>query len=112
MNLQRIKYVSCVLLVFFLTTPYCQADTISPQILGVPIKTIFERLLRLMLELVGGLALLALIFAGIFFAISTGDPQRQQQAKRMIIFVIEGLFVILLSYSLLSFLDKLLVGNS
>jgi hypothetical protein len=108
----RAKYFFLSLIIFLTGSNLSLADDATPfdiKIVGVSLKTIMERIVAFLLHTAGELALLALIIAGIYYVASNGNPDAQQKAKRMIIYIIEGLFVILLSYSLLAFIDKLLL---
>lgn len=78
---------------------------IELQIRGVPLLTLAERIVAFLLRISGSIALLMLVGSGIFYMISNGNPQSQTKAKRMLIAALEGIIVILLSYSLLVFLD-------
>jgi hypothetical protein len=87
----------------------CFAGDINPQIMGIPLKTLFERTINFILRTIGSLALLFLVAAGIFYAASNGNPDSQQKAKRMIIYTLEGLVIILLSYAFIALANRIFV---
>lgn len=88
----------------------CQAagKPISITFLGVSLNTIAQRIVNFLLSITGSIALLFLIASGIRYMISTGNSDSQQKAKGMLAGTLQGLFVILFAYMLLSFVDKLL----
>lgn len=108
-NKARLLAAMIAVSTFLIGYDYCRADSFDIIILGVPLKTILERILKLVLRLIGEVALLLLIASGVLYAVSNGDPQRQQKAKNMAIYIIEGLVIILASWSILNLIDTLLV---
>lgn len=62
-----------------------------------------------LLKVMGGLALLVFVISGIFFMFSRGVPENRTKAKKMLLYAILGLIVILLSYALLVLVESLSV---
>lgn len=103
------KYLLSLVFLWTVSAGQCFAGDINPQIMGISLKTLFERIIDFVLRTIGNLALLFLVAAGIFYAASTGNPDSQQKAKRMIVYVLEGLAVILLSYAFIALAKRLFV---
>ncbi len=111
MTSQRSKSLFLLAALFLSNAAHCLAANNPIQItfMGVSVQERLERLLIFLLDTAASLVLLFLIGSGIFFAVSAGNPEAQQKAKKMLITSLEGLFVILFSYALLFLLDRLLV---
>lgn len=69
---------------------------------------IVANFLKWMLSVAGAMALILLIFAGMMYMTSAGDPQKASSAKKMIFITVGGLLLALLSYSILVILDNIL----
>lgn len=111
MSCKRIKYLFSTVIIFLLSTPASAADTTKPleiKFLGVNIKERATRAIEFLLSVAGTVALLMLIVGGIFYMISTGNPDSQQKAKRVVIGALTGLIVILMSFSLIALVDNFL----
>ena len=65
---------------------------------------VIGNVVRILIALSGGLAVIFFIYAAIMYIISTGDPSRIRQAKEILTQAITGLLVILLSYGVVTFL--------
>lgn len=77
-----------------------------------PIETddftdLVQNVLRWILSIAGGIALFMLIYGGVIYITSTGDPQRAEQGKRIVVWTIVGLIVILLSYSIIMVVEDI-----
>jgi hypothetical protein len=105
---KRLKYLCFIAIIFASKINNCLAADINPQIMGVPVKTILERIVDFILGIVGGITLLFLIISGIYYAVTIGDPDKQQKAKQMLIFTLEGFAIILLSYALIALVNRVL----
>ena len=110
MSFWRIKNIFLLAAVSFFNADFCLAseNPIEIRILGVSLKTITERILDFLLGIAGGIALLFLVGSGILYVASNGNPDAQNKAKRMLIYAIAGLLVIILSYSLIVVVNNLL----
>ena len=62
------------------------------------------------LTFAGSIALLILIIGGIYYIVSGSNPDGQSRAKRIIVFALFGLTLILVSYAMLTVIDNLLVN--
>lgn len=72
---------------------------------------IIPRAINLMLFIVGILAIVMLIFGGIRYVVSGGDPSKVKDAKNTILYAIIGLVVAILGYALVSWVISV-VGSS
>jgi len=60
--------------------------------------------LRIMIALSGGLAVIFLVVGGVYYVVSMGDPGRIKQAKDTITHAITGLIIELVTYALETFI--------
>lgn len=112
MSLNKIKYFFFSAVVFFSAFSSAEAAASKPieiKFLGVSVQERATRAIEFLLSLAGGITLFLVIASGIFFMVSMGNPEAQQKAKRMLIGTLTGLVVILLSYSLIFYVDRFLV---
>ena len=65
---------------------------------------VIANLVRIVTALAGAAAVIFLIVGGIFYVISQGDPGRIKRAKEIINQAITGLVIVLLSYSIVTFI--------
>lgn len=65
------------------------------------VPTVIQGLATTLLGYVAALALLLLICAGVYLMYSAGNPQAEKRAKNMITYIVIGLVVVLLSYSMI-----------
>jgi len=75
-----------------------------------PLSVIISGFINWILAAVAGLAILFLIIAGIKYIRSWGDSESLEKAKKMITYVVLGLVIILVSYSAIVTLDKIING--
>ncbi len=69
--------------------------------------TLVQGMLSWLLSVVGGVALLFLIYGGLVYVTSIGDQQKAQQGKKIVTSTILGLIIVLMSYSILVVLDRI-----
>lgn len=75
-----------------------------------PMASLISSLLNTILAIVAGLGILFLIIGGIRYIRSWGDSDQMEKAKNMITYVVIGLVVILVSYSVIATLDTIING--
>lgn len=75
-----------------------------------PMSELINSLLNSLLALAAGLAILFLIIGGIRYIRSWGDTEQMEKAKKMVSYVVLGLVIILISYSVIITLDKIING--
>lgn len=71
---------------------------------------IIQDLAAWILSYVAALALLLLIGDGVYFMYAGGDPQKQKRAKSMATYIILGLVIVILSYSILKAAEQVAVN--
>ncbi len=70
---------------------------------------IVSNFIKWSLGVAGSVALVALIVGGVMYMTSAGEEQKATQAKKLILWTIIGLVVILLSYAILSLINEIFV---
>lgn len=66
-------------------------------------KGFIGNIIKTMFFVVGVLAVIVIIFAGVTFVVSAGNSQTIQKAKTTIIYAVVGLAVSILSYAIVNF---------
>jgi Type IV secretion system pilin len=80
----------------------CVANEDGAQIATLNcIPVVFNNVIYAALLFVGSVAVILLIYAGIRFVMSGGDPKQTQQARQIIIYAILGLVVVLTSFGII-----------
>ena len=67
------------------------------------VKGFIGNIIKTMFFVVGVLAVIVIIFAGVTFVMSAGNSQTIQKAKTTIIYAVIGLIVSILSYAIVNF---------
>ena len=67
------------------------------------VKGFIGNIIKTMFFIVGVLAVIVIIFAGVTFVMSAGNSQTIQKAKTTIIYAVIGLIVSILSYAIVNF---------
>lgn len=62
------------------------------------------------LMIIGAAALGFIIYSGVLFITSSGDPERVKRARQTLTWVIAGVIVIALSYAVIVYLNQTLTG--
>jgi TRAP-type C4-dicarboxylate transport system permease small subunit len=68
-----------------------------------PGSTDITKIINIVLSVMGALAFLMLVIAGLRYTVSQGDATRVADAKRMIIYTLAGLVVIALAATIVNF---------
>ena len=66
-------------------------------------STDLKSILNIVLAIMGAVAFLMLVIAGLRYTISQGDPTRVADSKRMIVYTLVGLVVIALAATVVNF---------
>lgn len=92
----------------------CPPPAVEPigNIVVKPIGSITSDLNNWLLGLIAGLAILMIILGGIKYMGAWGNADKLLRARKMINFVIIGLFIVLGSYSAVITLDKIISGGA
>jgi hypothetical protein len=60
---------------------------------AIPLSQVMLNALSWLLSILGIVAIVALVLAGVWYMVSSGNTQRIEQAKRMMVFIVIGLAV-------------------
>ena len=71
------------------------------------IPVVFSDIVTAALEFVGAVAVILLVYAGIRFITSGGDPKQVKAAQQIITYAIIGLVVVLCSFAIIFFISYL-----
>jgi|GEM_PF-2301946 hypothetical protein len=66
--------------------------------------------LNWLLGIAGSIALLILIYGGVVYISSAGDPQKAETGKRIVMWTLFGLIIVLVSYSIIVTIDEIFVS--
>lgn len=96
----------------YIPVPPPPPPVVPPLKLGKvkPFIVIIYGLINWLLMLVAGLAILFLILGGIRYTKSWGDSDEMEKTKKMVVYVVLGLVIILISYSVIVTLDAIING--
>jgi len=72
---------------------------------------VFQRIVNMLLFLVGAISVIMLIVGGIRYIISSGDQAQVTSAKNTIMYAIIGIIVAVLAWGIVNFLLSWLYGN-
>ena len=76
-------------------TPLCTKQTSFDKIVGIIVNT--------MLYVLGAVAIIVIIVAGILYATSSGDPALITKAKNTLLYAVIGLLVAIMAYAIVNF---------
>ena len=88
----------------FLPVPIKAAQLVF---LGKPVVDIVNDLILFLLSIIGGIALLILVFSGILYIFAGANPEAQTQAKKTFNYAITGLILVLISYAIMIIITDL-----
>lgn len=64
-----------------------------------------------LLGLAGALAVVAIVYSGIMYMMAGGDAEKATTARKNLLWAILGVIIIVLSYSVVAFINQLLFTN-
>ena len=73
-------------------------------------RAVIANVISVILGLLGAIALLVFIYAGITLMISGGNPEKVKKARNTLVWAIVGLALIFGSYGILNFIFEALAG--
>lgn len=83
-----------IFLALFIIPFISKADiTLTPPVSETEVGQLIKKGAAFLWSLVGGLATIMMIWAGILFLTSEGDPGRVAQAKKMVTYIVIGIAV-------------------
>ena len=85
---------------------------IDPEQLDIPMSgevdsTTVENLLQIVFGVAGGVAMLIIIYAGIQYILSRGEPEKTKKARDTIIYAAVGLTLAMLAFSIVTWVTGL-----
>ena len=105
MSFKNIKhYIGLAVLLFSVSIP---VKAMELNYYTKNIVEVFNDFTKTLLAYTGRLVLLFLIFGGVYYIISGSDPQKQENAKKIITYALFGLVLILISYGIIVVLDRI-----
>ena len=64
---------------------------------------LIDDIARVVFGILGSIAVLIIVLAGLKYITSKGDPQEMAQAKNALVYALVGLAIVILSYSIVAF---------
>lgn len=89
----------------------CHAVSIDRMIYYQDFGSLVEGILRWLLSISGEIALLFLIYGGVVYISSAGNPARAMQAKKIVTWTLAGLLLVLMSYSIIRTIEFIFVSS-
>lgn len=104
---------------FFLIALFCVfcsnslvANAVYLEKFDRPIVDVFNDLAKFLLSIAGGIALLVIIIAGVYYIASAGSSERQEKAKKMIRNCLFGLVIVLVSYGMIVTISRITTNQT
>jgi hypothetical protein len=88
---------------------FCVCSESRLVFLDKPIICTIQDIILFLLSIIGGIALLILVFSGIFYIFSGANPEAQNKAKRTFNYAIIGLILVLISYAIIKIITDISV---
>ena len=88
---------------------FCVCSESRLVFLDKPIICTVQDLILFLLSIIGGIALLMIVFSGILYTFSGTDPEAQNKAKRTFNYAIIGLIFVLISYAIIKIITEVSV---
>lgn len=83
----------------------------SSDLFGSSEDSIFKKVSRVLLFIIGAIAVIMLIFGGVRYVVSGGNDSQVKAAKDTILYAIVGILVALLAYAAVNFVIDSFVAN-
>lgn len=96
---------ACCFLIIF--PEFTKAAPLNVTFLNKPVKNIVLDLIKFLLSIAGGIALLFLIVSGIYFMMSGGSSSGRETAKKMLKSALVGILLVIISYAIMVLLDNI-----
>ena len=88
---------------------YPEFGGIKPETTGIPIISYAKYLFSASISLIGVIAFIVLILAGIRYLTSSGNPEAKKAARKQILSAVFGIAILLLSYLILTTINPELI---
>lgn len=69
---------------------------------GEQVEPVIQKVVNTLLYIIGAVAVLVIIIAGIMYSISTGDSGRISKAKNMLLYAVIGLVIAFFAYAIVN----------
>ncbi len=84
-------------------------DAICADTTGKGLNTTIKTIINILLYILGAVAVIVIIIAGIMYIISVGDPNAVNKAKNTLLYAVIGLIVAIIAYAIVNFVIQLFV---
>lgn len=74
------------------------------------ISEVVVSIVNWLLGITGALAILFLVYGGVVYVTSWGDDKNMEQGKKIVTYAVLGLFIVLVSYSIVITLNNIIFG--
>ncbi|TES95899.1 hypothetical protein E3J85_01610 [Patescibacteria group bacterium] len=78
---------------------------------GAPFSSQLATVINVLLALASTVAVIFIIIGGYRYITSVGNPEEEKNAKRMIWYAVIGLVIVILSFALVNFVDRLITSG-
>jgi len=78
---------------------------------GAPFSSQLAAVINVLLALASTVAVIFIIIGGYRYITSVGNPEEEKNAKRMIWYAVIGLVIIILSFAIVNFVDRLITSG-
>lgn len=85
---------------------------VKPDAAGGDLMTTLNKIINVIIGIVGFIAVIMIIIGGISYSTSAGDPGRVKKAKDTIMYGVIGLVVAILAYAIVNFVLTSLFGKT
>lgn len=100
------------LVIFFTLFAFgAKADIIFNNPSGIKnVNAAVVNIVNWLLGITSAVAILFLVYGGVVYATSLGDDRKMEEGKQIVTYAILGLFVVLISYSIVLTLNNIIFG--
>ena len=105
------EFFALLIFIFSIFSGPARASIIFPKTTdynGIP--ELVAGVTNWVLSLTAGIVMIFLIVGGIYYITAAGDEKQMEKAKEIIKYAIAGLFAVLISYSVITTLNKIIFG--
>ena len=97
------------------TSDVCKTNPTSPLCVSSSndtIPKIIQRVINGLLFVLGAVTVIVIIFSGVFYTTSLGDPKLVEKAKNTLFYGVVGLIVAIMSYAIVNFVIGLFPSST
>lgn len=85
------------------------SNAICADTTGKGLNTTIKTIINILLYILGAVAVIVIIIAGVMYVISVGDPNAVNKAKNTLLYAVIGLIVAIIAYAIVNFVIQLFV---